>query len=226
MAPLAALTSLRVLWLEHINHLPACLSALAWLEQLDVGMAEEPSEGGINAALPSLHSLTCLSLFRFDNQRMPPALAQLPRLQRLSFDGWPDFDVDLSLPQGPWLASIRWLGLPWEVLEPALSALASAPHLEYLCAIFGTAPPALPEAHPLWAFAATHPPLRCLGIQAADPTDPFTPEAAAALRLRRPGLRWRYLEGGDFKGELLGCETIPEDETYPSEPYNTTGSTV
>jgi len=66
-------------------------------------------------------------------------VSALPRLQRLCFEkhGVPLAGADTSLPQGPWLASIRWLGLPWEVLESALGILADrAACLEYLCVMF------------------------------------------------------------------------------------------
>jgi len=169
MALLTALTSLRQLHLYEHQNLPACLPALTWPEQLAVHWHSEeemPADEELSTALPHLQNLTCLSIQCNDYQTVPPAVAGLPRLQRLWFDVEPRRGAVLSLPQGPWLASIRWLGLPWELARQALGTLRTAAHLEYLCVLFPDKPwpPNVPEGHLLWVFAATHPPLRCLAF--------------------------------------------------------------
>jgi len=222
MAPLSTLTSLRRLQLCD-NNPPACLPALTWLEQLAVTNRVRSMDGKLDAALPNLQNLKCLCLTcRIDYERILPALASLPRLQRLFLYGHPAEGADLRLPPGPWLASIRWLGLPWHALRPAPAAgmLSCAPHLEYLRAFL---PPyalsydsAVPEGHPLWTLAATHPPLRCLGIESyesdsAQHAGPFTPEATSALRLRRPQLSLRIMRPGrDIEAEALYSDAISD----------------
>jgi len=133
MAVLTALTSLRCLRLYDNDRLPACLPALTWLEQLVVHSVEAAMQEELNMILPRMQRPTSLSLRFIDYQHFPPALANLSRLQRLCFWGKPADDADLRLPVGPWLASIRWLGLPWEVLDLAMGGLTTVSHLEYLC---------------------------------------------------------------------------------------------
>jgi len=227
MAALTALTSLRDLRLRYNRNLPACLSTLTWLEQLTAQYPVD-DDPAFNAVLSSLQNLTCLSLCYPSCYCLPPALAGLSRLQRLGLEGWPEGAEDEpGLPEGPWLASIRWLGLPWELLQPAAAArlLHSAPRLEYLCMYVLDDPPDLPdlpEGHPLWTLAATHPPLRCLGFESSGGVSPFSAEATAALRLRRPQLRLRHLEllpeDGetlDAEEELLESEALPLDGSPP-----------
>jgi len=218
MALLSALTSLRLLRLDN-RHVPACLSELTWLERLEVcGSHEELADGKLYSMLPSFQGLACLSVAHWEYERIPPCLAGLSGLQRLCFDGDPADNADNSLPQCAWLASIRWLGLPWEALQLALPAgvLSHAARLEYLCVLPGDAygRPAAIEGHPLWAFAATHPPLRFLGLQSykTDGTELFTPDAIAVLKLLRPQLRLCYLKAAasEFQEEVMEADTIPE----------------
>jgi len=251
LAPLAALTSLRHLrvW----NHrggdmIPACLSALTWLEQLKVGADDYSNNEEIHGVLSSLQRLTCLSLdsfwYHYDgvlhsphivHHGIPPVLAELHGLQRLCFSGRLESELGprarIVLPQGPWLASIRWLGLglPLAVLDVSAALLRHAPRLEYLCVVDlpiwpwpSTNHPAFdntifPADHPLWELAATHPPLRCLALTVPEhaltafTTEPAHAGAIAALRARRPALRLRYLPPlPAFITELLEAETIPE----------------
>jgi len=158
MAALTAITSLRCLQLRSTERLPACLSALTRLEQLGVHSELEPLGEELCDALPRLQNLTCLSLDSMGYLRIPPALAELPRLQRLCADVF-SFPGDASLPRGAWLASIRWLGLPWGVWQAATGVLTHAPRLEYLCAIGEEEPPAVPAGHSMWTFAAFLPAL-------------------------------------------------------------------
>jgi len=221
-APLTALTSLRRLRLLSANGMLPCLPALTWLEQLEVETSPEQLSGQVDAALPSLQHLTCLAVDCDDYQRIPPALAELPLLQRLCFTGIPAGGADLSLPQGPWLASIRWLGLPWQVLESAVSVLSNAPRLEYLC-IFKprfSGNLIIREAHPLWNFAATYPPLRCLGFCTFGALSqlmelPFVTNSIPTLASNRPELRLRYLSLSDIVhfevlSELFDADARPQ----------------
>jgi len=219
MALLTALASLRHLNLEDPVMPPDCLPELTWLERLeyrgDVWLLGE--------ALPSLQRLTCLALFDgFEDscQNTLPALAGLSRLQRLCIDGEFDSGADLSLPQGPWLASIRRLGLPWAGLEPAAGVLRRAPCLEYLCVFIHHDFPGYcctaPGAHPLWELAATHPPLRLLGFCVTWNHSRFTgvpsvAGAAATLKVRRPQLRLGIFQSdADANTVLLEAGTTPQ----------------
>jgi len=220
MAVLTSLASLRTLAINAGNRLPACLSAMTGLEQM---FAHVQVDGeALEAALPRLQQLTCLMLCCRNYQRIPPNIAGLSRLQRLSFDGLPG--VDLSLPQGAWLASIRWLGLPWEVLRSAVSTMACAPHLECLCSrgMPSIGPSHTEEWRAFWRFVAAHPPLRCLGMESVDETAALAPgllDTILVLKHRRPELQLRrLLEGNKFFGEVLDCADIPST-LVPYSPF-------
>jgi len=229
MALLTALTCLRRLGLFEYDCLPACLSALTWLQLLALHSESWPIDDNadeLSTELANLQNLTCLSLYSNGYRCIPPALAELPRLQHLCFDGGPFQGDDLQgleVPEGAWLASIRWLGLPWEVLELAASVLCSAPRLEYLCVcVTCRAFPVgstLPEHYPLWNLVATHPQLRCLAFNVPGPLCSFTGQPAvasaiAALRLSRPELCVRYFSlYYDFEAELLHADPIPDPES-------------
>jgi len=143
-------------------------------------------------------------------------------LRRLSVDGYHANTAALSLLQSAWLPSIHWLGLPCRVLQSAAGMLRSAARLEYLCVFVpSTTPPdvsTVPEDHPVWTFAATHPSLRSLGFQvfgrhSVFPQLPADSCSIAALRLRRPDLHLRCdlrsFGGHSFEAEMLEAETIP-----------------
>lgn len=141
MEVLTALTSLRRLRLDSNSCLPTCLPALTRLEQLALYVTrrhDEELRTVLSNVLPNLSNLTCLSLRCNIYHCVPPSVAALPRLQRLGVAGYPANGADFSLPQGTWLASLRWLGLPWVVVGSAAASgvLSSASSLEYLCALF------------------------------------------------------------------------------------------
>lgn len=107
-------------------------------------------------------------------QRLPPSLAGLQHLRRLCFWLQADAITDASLPQGPWLQSIRWLGVPIKCLlaEGTLAELSAAGELEFLCSLGVPALTSLGMQVPedfwarwdvLWSWLAAHPPLRCFG---------------------------------------------------------------
>jgi len=112
---------------------------------------------------------------------------------------------------------MRWQGLATCVLQaaPAAAILSSATGLEYLCVLVHKSyiQHIIPEGHPLWTFAATHPPLRCLGI-ASDVSRPparlFTSRATVALERHRPQLRLRCLLIDKLQAEFLQCDTLPD----------------
>jgi len=226
MAVLTTLTSLPRLHLVCNHNLPACLSTLTWLEQLEV-LHLRPVNPALEVALPLLVNLTCLSLCCNDYRRIPPALAQLPRLQRLCFDAKPAAAAaeDFSLPQPAWLASIRWLGLPWVTLRQAVGWLPGAVQLEYLCSLGlppfpgGAGSPSCPseqQGKAFWRFVATHPLLRCLGLQEYDEDQSHKDVSVSGviktllyLRHRRPDLSVRHLQPRTCHAEVVRSTAIP-----------------
>ena len=191
-------------WLECLNSFPPAeedISAeqrAAWRETL-------------GNTLPQLTRLTKL-LLTVDERFDFAAVSQLPRLQRLAL--WTD---DAGLPDpaalaGPWLASLRWLGLEWAWLEPAVSALRAAPRLEYVCSL--TMPACADEGRwrAAWDFLATHPPLRCFGIDATSPPAMPVFDAVIGLKNRRPALPVRRIarsKAASFEVEVLDEDRIP-----------------
>jgi len=88
----------------------------------------------LQGALPNL---TALALPCWPGRNdIQGSVGALQRLRRLTvctdwfFSG--DIGCKGSIPQGPWLASIRWLGLRWGILKSGAAVLASACRLEYL----------------------------------------------------------------------------------------------
>lgn len=74
----------------------------------------------------------------------------------------------MQLPPGAWRSSLRWLGLDWVDVMEALDdgVLAQMSQLGYLCLLSnptGRISSNDQDWGELWAFLATHPPLRCLG---------------------------------------------------------------
>jgi len=225
MGVLASLASLISLKICNGPRLPACLSALTRLERLFATAHMEVDGAALEAALPRLQRLTRLLLFCHTFERIPPAIASLSCLQRLCFDGSAaDALADLSLPQGAWLASIRWLGLPWGVLRSAVGTLRAAPHLEYLCSSsIPTDGTSSEEWAAFWRFVAAHPPLRCLGMEhqgggECSPAELLL-DTILTLRQRHPELQLRRLGAGKgFITEVLHCTDIPSDPA-PSPPF-------
>lgn len=226
MGAIETLSSLRRL--HAINcHLPACLPALTSLEHLCMTALGADLTQQLEAALAQLTGLTSL-VVQAATQRIPAALGGLSRLQRLCLRRWGHGELtDARLPAGPWLASIRWLGLPFAVLEQCTELLASAQQLEYLCSM------GLPEL-PLccgadtadrwrrfWRLLAAHPPLRCFLLDAPPEGDgvdaPLGRPSADLLRAllllqgMRPGLHIRCVVQA-FEYEVCVCTDIPDDD--------------
>jgi hypothetical protein len=169
-APLTCLTSLRRLAFERCDYVPACLPQLTWLEALAVIKcldveAGESNGATVRAALERLGSLTHLSLDSVHGMRRPPvALTRLTALRSLVWMPPPEAGVALqltALPPGSWLAGLRSLEAPLEVLSSSLPALqAGAQALERVAAIHLSA--AIQAAAVLSAvlrWAAGHPSL-------------------------------------------------------------------
>lgn len=102
----------------------ACLQMDSAVESTDV-------MEGLLAAMPGL---TTLALHLFGAVlHLPRGVTALRHLRRLSFSTYADGPVETSLPAGPWLAQLRWLGLPWQMAVPAAASLATATQLQHLC---------------------------------------------------------------------------------------------
>lgn len=213
LSNLPALRHLAVGQCGHLSPAPSCAGPL--LERLVI-VCDSFNAASLEACLPRLSGLTTLCIHDSSTLclrhkpdlavlmnrdptmlRFPPALAQLPRLQRLLLDVVTRRATDFSLPHGPWLHTIKWLSLPALFLQAGAGTLASAPQLQNLCSI--GAPHAAaslggPERdwQPFWELAASHPPLCCLGVASLDAACPAgMAEPLLALSRRRPALRLR-----------------------------------
>lgn len=170
----------------------------------------------VTAALTSLTGLTTLVFGCFPLLSLPDEVTEIKALRRLLFftpmvppepEGLPE---PIRGAPPPWLAGIRWVGLPFEVAVRSVRALRSATQLEYLGLVdtpvlgdpWADEPderePSVEEAaawQRFWAFCAAHPPLRALGLDAdkaeeAELTMPLL-DALVWLARRRPGLAIR-----------------------------------
>ena len=193
---------------------------MTWLECLSTELADGVSaeelqqwEQAERATLPRLTYLTALALaIEGRGEATLTALPQLPRLQRLWLWGWHPFDP--AALSGPWLGSLRWLGMEWPLLERAAGALRAAPRLEYVCSL--SAPVRADEGRwrAAWDFLATHPPLRCFAIDIQDEAQfPGMPAIEALMRLHnhRPSLQMHRPRPGctSFYTEVMDSPGIP-----------------
>ena len=231
LAPLASLASLRRLAWESDCRMPSSLAQLTQLEMLSVGgITDLNSVAVLEAALPALQRLTTLLLeYEMMPRQLPRSLASLPRLNRLGIGFVPPMDdplaLQVQLPAGPWVSSLRVLGVPFYVLCPSTEQLCSANQLEHL-ACFG--PPTLvctPDEedkcaswHAFFGFLASHPPLRCFTIQSEkdqdDDDELFSREFVSTmchLQRSRPGLLWRRASDGSFTKQVLRDSVMPTD---------------
>lgn len=155
----------------------------------------------LEAALSQLRHLTCLILGCYPLTAVPEAVGQLTGLQRLLFFTTQADPAPLGLPRGPWQASLRWLGLPFETARHSVDSMRDMPYLQYLAFVDvpllrdpiavleeqgagagggagqeegggGEGEAGIPSEQDvalwegLWSFAASHPPLRVLGLDA------------------------------------------------------------
>lgn len=185
----------------------------------------------VRSALASLTGLACLVFGCYPLLSLPREATHLVGLRRLLFftplvppspEGLP-----LAAPSArPWLAGIRWLGLPFVVAARSVPALRAAAQLEYLglvdVPVLGNpweeepeeGEPSEEEAatwQRFWAFCAEHPPLRALGLDAheaeeAELTMPLL-DALVALARRRPALAIRRTPARPLGQQLDWCRS-------------------
>ena len=224
---LTSLSGLRRLSLEGLVWMPGCLAHMPQLQQLElhcIADVEDDELQVLHLGLHALQQLTSLALdFRYCT-RVPAAVAGLQRPQRCTLYMNPRAEDALPAPErrlagGPWLGSLRWLGLCWAAALENIDVLAAAQRLEYLCLLDALdakvmiADPAFPCR--FWDWAATHQPLRCLAFEhTADdgPAPLHMFDAVLDLAVRRPGLLVRRTGRGDaccFCEEMLQLDGIP-----------------
>ena len=117
-------------------------------------------------------------------------MAGLPRLQRCYLC---IRSPTLPLPAGPWLASLRWLGVGLSNLANSTAVLRHAAALEFVELIGdGELEWRSPAAAQLLNWLAQHPPLRTVTCDqwcgTGDPAPSAFDASLAGLRARRPGL--------------------------------------
>ncbi|KAI7842307.1 hypothetical protein COHA_003947 [Chlorella ohadii] len=155
---------------------------------------------------------------------VPPSIGEMPRLERLHLQqDYSEGMVVIELPRGPWLRSVRWLGLPWECLDDPdnLEVLRSTAQLEFLCALtlpcIGDREDSFDHWDAFFEWVATHPPLRCFGFEPGDVAEVKTALLNAVLNMvqRRPHLILRHVDydSPGFLLEMLNCEDIPTKPT-------------
>ena len=143
---ITALSGLRSLQLEECEPaVPSWLPQLTQLHQLaisgDMALEEDGEDEAdaaaaarLDAALAPLRGLTCLVLNLVSLTRLPPAVAQLPLQRLLLHTGWGPEPLPCPCPM---LASLRWLGLQWQVRcgcrEQPLCASECAPIARMPC---------------------------------------------------------------------------------------------
>ena len=169
-------SSLRELSLAGRQQLPhpGTLAHLTALRALSVQQPGLPGGGGpeddvwLQAALAALPRLTSLQLLGACSGRLlafPAELAGLTRLQALDWR-WPA-PADPALPAGPWLARLLRLALPVSVAAASLPVLSAAWQLEALAANRYDRCGSPAEQLSLVGWAARHPALQRLHLQAA-----------------------------------------------------------
>ena len=161
---------------------PAAAPALTGLLHLHVQRWEPAlAADHLQRMLQPLRQLTALVLDGGAFLHALPALAGLERLQRCYFRvGGQEELPDLELPEGPYLASLRWLGTGFRVLLNSMDTLASAPRLECLSIIepLEEEPDLGYDTFVDWA--AAHPPLQRLGFDFEGATVSWTCALAIA----------------------------------------------
>lgn len=163
---LAEMRSLSRLSIQ-LSSLPTCLSALRTLRHLSLyewSDADAPyAEMAVLLNEPGLGHLTRLTALLLEGEGINgvlPAIGSLPQLQR--FFCWTEQADGAVLPAGPWLRSIRWLGVHPAVLCGSVPLLASAAQLELVGLAVTPAADLLesPGWDGFWQWAGQHPPLR------------------------------------------------------------------
>ncbi|KAL4421295.1 hypothetical protein ABPG75_010586 [Micractinium tetrahymenae] len=195
----------------------ASLEATTQLQQLEL-WGDDFWGGGKAEGVQRLHTLG-LRCHRLD--RVPAGLASLPRLERLCLDCWTSqVSVEaLVLPAGPWLASLRWLALPWCILQLSAADLRGAAALQHLSCFHlpmpgGEYAPLRAQWAGFWSCLESLPALRCLCIHSLGDTDahPLPHSLSQALALlagRCPALHWHLLRLPTISTDLLSMADLP-----------------
>lgn len=209
-APLSQLSQLSVLELNYCKHFPppAVLHPLTNLRSLFLDETVLPeNEAEADDMLLALPQLTALRFhYLFDVPVLPYAVGQLAQLQRFAWDAG-TAEGHSTLPDGPWLASLRRAMLPSFLASNSLHLLYRAARLEYLglhmLSISQMEEASQECAYSLLDFASEHAPLRRLHL--VQPVG--LPDAEiAATRAAAPGLSIAVVQSRD---ELLS-EVAPE----------------
>lgn len=129
-APFSALTRAR-LKMHYCTVVPSDTSALTGLRNLQLRSVD--GVGVMDGILQHLQQLTLLRCEESFSAGLPPALGQLPSLQRCLYWGvHPEGQQAGQLPQGPWISGLCYLGAPWAALVNSVPVLAAAEQLQHL----------------------------------------------------------------------------------------------
>ena len=213
---LSTLGSLRSLNFTDARQLPACLPVLTQLEELEVypeGALSAEDAATLGSTLEKLHQLTCLGLNSTSLANPPAGLTEMTRLQRLLLWNRNAAPGSASLPPGPWLGGLRWLGLAWPAACSSVTALAAACQLEHLV-ITGRPDRHADDAGPwdaFWNFVLSHQSLRCLSLHFSDgwPGSRALFDAVLRVARRRPTLLIQRTDT-PFYNQMSLLEGIPE----------------
>lgn len=162
---LRSLGSLSYLGLYN-SPLPGCLPSLRQLAALDVDSCRQEDSAAVEAALAQLTQLRMLGIGCEALTSAPRSITALTSLERLYLLCGGEEAV--PLPRGPWLSSLRWLGMHWlDMLAAAADGtFAQITRLEYLCLVGNPSDEISANRagwDALWACLASLPSLRCLG---------------------------------------------------------------
>ena len=146
------------------SSLPTCLSQIKTLRVLTLaGGACKGSIADVEKALQPLTQLTQLVLRHVHS--IPQALAGLGSLKRvgIAISNVAEPVVDHQLPGGPWLANLRQLAAPAQLVADSPQLLAGASALQEL-SLFSFFGAQVTVQSRILSWAAQHPTLRCLSL--------------------------------------------------------------
>ncbi len=213
----SSLTSLRI---EGVASL-AGLEAATQLRQLELVQDDFHDESFFEELPAALQRLHTLSLEYYVLYCVPRSVANLLCLQRLCLAlRFPDMTNNVAaapLPTGHWLASLRWLAAPREVLQASASVLHAATCLEHLSCLGLPQPGGADERSrarwdAFWSCLASLPALRCLCIHDSyyeKHPSPALSQALLELTCRQPELKQHLLQAPSAPEDLLTMADIP-----------------
>lgn len=209
--------------------MPSCLGELhalralhlyctpAHFSDLMLGSEDDPTTGeawqALNAALGRLH-LDTLILHSLEDycSSVPPAVGQMAGLRRFFYGHCTP--PDTRLPAGPWLASVRQLGVPVECLADSTELLPQMRQLEDLevtmdlcewkpeIGVLAHCAAAVCRSAPALRDVARHPSLRRLCPHIRGPAVPFrVSQALVEAQAANPSLLIDF--GAGMTGELV-----------------------